>query len=126
MFASIGQDMPYWVIVQNNPVNFVDPLGLYWFRQPGQTPGVVGRRDTPVPPRGPVSEFIEKYVPAGYTFGEMHDAFVDAATSAGFPDWLVNIPSMIPVYEAAKIVEMGRSLGFLDQPKPTAKPTLCK
>jgi hypothetical protein len=56
----------------------------------------------------------------------MHDAFVDAATSAGFPDWLVNIPSMIPVYEAAKIVEVGRSLGFIEQPKPTAKPTSCK
>src|SRR3990172_9789847 len=28
MFAPIGQDMPYWVIVGNNPVNFVDPLGL--------------------------------------------------------------------------------------------------
>lgn len=28
-FAPIGLDMPYRTIVQNNPVNFVDPLGLW-------------------------------------------------------------------------------------------------
>jgi hypothetical protein len=98
-------------------------LGLYWFRQSWQTPGVVGRRDTPVPPRGPVSEFIEQYVPAGYTFGERHDTFVDAATSAGIPDWLANIPSMIPMYGGALSKEVLRTFGILEQPTP---PTLCK
>jgi hypothetical protein len=27
-FSPIGLDMPYGIIVQNNPVNFIDPLGL--------------------------------------------------------------------------------------------------
>jgi hypothetical protein len=101
----------------------MDPLGLYWFRQPWQKPGVVGRSGTPVPPEGLVSEFIEQYVPAGYTFGEMHDAFVDAATSAGIPDWLANYLSMLPTYEVALVKEVLRTLGILEQP---AQPALCK
>ena len=71
----------------------------------------------------PVSRFIEDYVPAGRTFGEMHDSFVNAATGAGIPDWLANIPSMTPTYAAAVGKEMLRTLGILDQPTP---PTLCK
>ena len=100
-------------------------MGLYWFRQPWQKPGVVGRPGTPVPPRGTVSELIEQDVPAGYTFGELHDTFVDIATSAGFPDWLVNIPSMSSVYNIALIVEMLRSLGILEQPSPPEQATPC-
>lgn len=99
-------------------MNWIDPWGLYWFRKSWQEPGVVGRDNTIVPPRGKISEFIEKRVPAGYTFGEVHDAFVDKARSAGLPDWLVNIPSMPSMYQAAQIVELLRSLGILDQPEP--------
>jgi hypothetical protein len=66
---------------------------------------------------------IEQYVPAGYTFGEMHDTFVDAATRAGIPDLLANIPSMIPMYGGAVVTEALRTLGILEQPTP---PTLCK
>ncbi|GEM_PF-2378082 len=113
-----GGDTNMYAYVGANPINRVDPLGLYWFRQSWQTPGVVGRRDTPVPPRGPVSEFIEQYVPAGYTFGEMHDTFVDAATSAGIPGWLANIPSMIPMYGGALGKEVLRAFGILEQPTP--------
>ena len=118
-----GGDTNMYAYVGANPINRVDPLGLYWFRQSWQTPGVVGRRDTPVPPRGPVSEFIEQYVPAGYTFGEMHDSFVDAATSAGIPDWPANIPLMIPTYGGALGKEVLRTLGILEQSIP---PALCK
>ena len=110
----------------NNPVNYTDPTGLFWFRQSLQIPGVVGRPGTPVPPGGAVSEVIERNVPAGYTFGEMHDGFVDAATSVGIPDALANIPSMIPMYITAIGVEMLRTLGIIDQPKPTRQPTPCK
>lgn len=129
-----GGDVTLYRYVGNNPIMFVDPTGLYWFRQDWQTPGFVGRRDTIVPPGGSVSEFIEQKVPAGYTFGEMHDSFVDAATSTGLPDWLVNIPSMITVYEAAVTTEVLRSVGILDQPVPPvqqiavplSQPSSCK
>jgi RHS repeat-associated protein len=96
-----------------------DPIGLYWYRQDWQTPGVVGRPDTVVPPYGWASEFIEKYVPAGYTFGQFHDAFVDIATQAGKSDKLVNFPSMLPMYWGAQIIEIFRSMGILGQPIPT-------
>ncbi|NJD69194.1 MAG: RHS repeat-associated core domain-containing protein, partial [candidate division NC10 bacterium] len=118
-----GGDTNLYGYVVNDPVNETDPFGLYWFRQPWQTPGVVGRLHTIVPPEGPVSEFIEQDVPAGYTFGEMHDSFVDAATRSGIPDWLANIPSMIPVYPVAVGTEVLRGLGILPQPTP---PALCK
>lgn len=121
-----GGDYNLFRMVRNNPVNFVDPIGLYWFRQDWQTPGVIGRPVTPVPPGGTVSEFIEKYVPAGYTFGEMHDAFVDAVTGVGLPDWLVNIPSMSPMFMAAQVVEVLRNIRILDQATPPTKPTPCK
>ena len=105
-----------YTYVGGNPISRTDPDGLYWFRQPWQEPGVVGRRDTPVPPRGLISEYIEQHVAAGYTFGEMHDRFVDIATKAGVPDRLANIPSMILIYKAAYATEMLRTFGILDQP----------
>jgi RHS repeat-associated protein len=38
-----GGDTNLYGYVLNDPVNWMDPLGLYWFRQPWQKPGVVGR-----------------------------------------------------------------------------------
>lgn len=70
-----------------------------------------------------MSEFIEQWVPAGYTFGEMHDNFVDWATSQAMPDWLANIPSMPLMFGAAVFTEMLRSLGVIPQPTP---PVPCK
>jgi RHS repeat-associated protein len=121
-----GGDTDLYGYCLNDPVNWVDPSGLYWFRQDWQEPGVVGRRDTIVPPGGSVSEFIEQNVPAGYTFGQMHDAFVDIATSSGLPDWLINIPSMSFIYDKALFVEMLRTLEILEQPSPPEQVTPCK
>jgi len=118
-----GPEVIDGIVVSNNPINFVDPTGLYWFRQDWQKPGVVGRDRTFVPPQGNISEFIEQNVPAGYTFGEMHDSFVGAATNAGIPDLLINIPSMIPAYGAAVATEILRSVGILDQPAPPTQQT---
>jgi RHS repeat-associated protein len=118
-----GGDTNLYGYVLSDPVNFVDPLGLYWFRQSWQTDFVVGRERSLVEPGDPISRFIEDYVPAGRTFGERHDSFVDAATSAGIPDWLANIPLMIPTYGGALGKEVLRTLGILDQP---LQPALCK
>ncbi len=109
--------------VGGNPVSRIDPLGLYWFRQPWQTDYVVGRDGTFVPPGGLISRLIENNVPAGRTFGEMHDSFVDAAIRLGVPDRLANIPSMSDVYREALLTELLRSLGIFPQPTP---PTRCK
>ena len=97
--------------VRNNPVNFVDPYGLYWFRQPGED-YLAGRDETIVPP-GPTGRgrYIDDYVPAGHTFAELHDRFVGLTRdAAGYPDWLVNIPSMPPIYVQAFLTESFNSL----------------
>lgn len=66
------------------------------------------------------SRFIENYVPAGRTLGELHDPLVDAAKAAEIPDWLANVPTMIPTYIVAVATEVLRTFGILDQP---AQPT---
>ena len=49
-------------------------------------------------PGGPISRFIEQCVPAGRTFGEIHDDRVDELLSRGVPDWRANIPTMPGAY----------------------------
>lgn len=57
-----------------------------------------------------IGRIIDDYVPAGYTFAQMHDNLVGAGTAAGLPDWLVNIPTMSSVYGAAVAKEAHRSI----------------
>jgi len=83
-----------------NPIDRVDPSGRDWFRSSSDTRDyVVGReRHELVPTGGAISRFIEHWVPAGRTFGEMHDQFVNDLKSMGAHDWYANIPTMHPVY----------------------------
>ncbi|GEM_PF-634544 len=124
-----GGDVNLYGYVQNNPVNYTDPTGLYWFRQSWQTDFVVGRARSLVEPGGAISRFIEDYVPAGRTFGDLHDGFVDFTAPEGSASWrdgLTNIPSMIPMYAIALGTEVLRTLGILSQPTPREKSTPCK
>lgn len=45
--------------------------------------------------------FIEHCVPAGRTFGQIHDAKVVELRANGVPDWKANIPTMPGAYVEA-------------------------
>lgn len=84
----------------NDPINWIDVLGLEkWHTSDGSH--TIGRPNTIVPPGGSVGTFIENNVASGYTFGETHNKWVEDLTDRGFPDPLVNVPTMAPAYFCA-------------------------
>ena len=102
-----------YAYVSGNPLSRIDPFGLDWFRSLSDqsSPYVVGRSGNFfVPPGGLVSKAIEHCVPAGRTFGELHDTKVDDLSSKGVPDWRANIPTMPETYWEAIKQEGGKSM----------------
>jgi hypothetical protein len=95
----------------SSPLNRKDPKGLDWFRDwdDTETTYVVGREGNPlVSPGSPVSKFFEHCVPAGRTFGQIHDQRVDTLKKGGVPDWKANIPTMPGAYMDAVTQEDNR------------------
>jgi RHS repeat-associated protein len=96
--------------VDGNPIDHIDSLGLDWFR-PQSDKYVVGRENSGlVEPGKGLGKFIDDYVPAGHTFGMLHDALVDIGHDTGLPDWLINIPTMPGMYFLAVGTELDNSI----------------
>ena len=107
-----------YAYVGGDPVSRRDPLGRDWFR-PESHPYIVGRPDSDfVEPGVGVGRFIDDYVPAGHTLAELHDVAVDSYVKAGYPDWLVNIPTIPSYYVQAIAQEIADSILNLFGRKP--------
>ncbi|MFZ5495395.1 MAG: RHS repeat-associated core domain-containing protein [Verrucomicrobiota bacterium] len=103
-------DINVYRYVENRLLFYTDPNGEDWVR-PATEPYVAGREGTIVEPGGLASVIIEDFVPAGHTFAQNHDAFVDwAVNEAGIPDEFANVPTMPFVYIVSFVEEIFNSI----------------
>lgn len=70
---------------------------------------------------GIIGTLIENIIPAGYTFCDLHDNFVDKY-KAYLPDLWINIPTMLPMYVHAVFKELSNSLTQLGFKPSTTVP----
>jgi RHS repeat-associated protein len=99
-----GGDTDLYGYVLNNPVNFIDPLGLFgergWFgtRPTGEDP-TTGRQGSDsffVGAEGQVMNTLDNFVPGFHSYSSLfHDPLVDGMINSGFNEELINIPSLI-------------------------------
>ncbi|MEN8123215.1 MAG: RHS repeat-associated core domain-containing protein, partial [Bacteroidota bacterium] len=97
-----GINMYAYVI--NDPVNFVDPLGLETLR-PGGAKYYFGRPNTFIPPGSPRGRYLENKVSHMHQTAKFHDPTVDYLKKNGVPDWLANYPTMLPSFIAAVVYD---------------------
>jgi len=112
-----ANDLNLYRYVKNNYPNHLDPSGkgilswisgffggLYklligWFYIFDFGPDKdwdLGSCHTIIPPGSLQGMFLESFLPVGHLFAQSHDKFIDDHT--GYPFWLINIPTMIPIY----------------------------
>jgi len=98
-------DLNLYRYVGNGYMSFIDPEGeglladwLYIFYVGPDKQYELGRPRTPVWPGSIHGKFIENFLPMAHPFALNHDKFVDYAVGKGWSDYVVNIPSMVPVY----------------------------
>ncbi|MBI4683442.1 MAG: RHS repeat-associated core domain-containing protein, partial [Nitrospirae bacterium] len=88
--------------VGNNPVNFVDPLGLENLRRPDSR-YYFGRLGSWIEPGRAVGSYLEDHVTHAHQTAKIHDRCVDTLHNLGVPDIIANYPTMIPAFGAAVI-----------------------